>query len=99
MEVNCLSCSMMEFAIISKLRNLSFIHTAGDNEDNADSNDRINASCGGYAELLIKIVPEYLTWEGAINDAWYNDKNWNQSTEKELHKGNKTDMMITAMIR
>lgn len=61
------------------------------NKDNADSNDRIEGSCGGYAELLIKIVPEYLTWEGAINDAWYNDKNWNQSTEKELHKGNKAD--------
>ena len=49
----------------------------------------IDGSCGGYAELTLKIVPEYLTWKGGIDAVWYNDNNWNQSTEADLYMGNK----------
>lgn len=49
----------------------------------------VAGSCEGYATLLIKIVPEYLTWTGKnIGEdaaAWYNDANWQQSTKGELY--------------
>ncbi len=49
----------------------------------------VGGSCEGYATLLVKIVPEYLTWKGTNTgenaEAWYNDKNWKQSTKGELY--------------
>lgn len=49
----------------------------------------VKGSCEGYATLLVKIVPEYLTWTGKNTsenaEAWYNDKNWKQSTKGELY--------------
>lgn len=49
----------------------------------------VDGSCEGYATLLVKIVPEYLTWQGTNTgenaEAWYNDENWKQSTEGELY--------------
>lgn len=49
----------------------------------------VEGSCEGYATLLIKIVPEYLTWKGTNTgenaEAWYNDTNWQQSTKGELY--------------
>ena len=49
----------------------------------------VDGSCEGYATLLVKIVPEYLTWKGTNTgenaEAWYNDKNWKQSTKGELY--------------
>ena len=49
----------------------------------------VEGSCVGYATLLIKIVPEYLTWTGKNigedAEAWYNDANWQQSTEGDLY--------------
>lgn len=49
----------------------------------------VEGSCEGYATLLIKIVPEYLTWTGKNigedAEAWYNDANWQQSTERDLY--------------
>lgn len=49
----------------------------------------VAGSCEGYATLLIKIVPEYLTWTGKNigedAEAWYNDANWQQSTKGELY--------------
>ena len=44
--------------------------------------------CDGLAHLYIKIVPEYLTWQGntdAQKNVWYNDDNWNQSTKLDLY--------------
>ena len=39
--------------------------------------------------MLVKIVPEYLTWTGKNTgedaEAWYNDMNWHQSTKGELY--------------
>lgn len=53
-----------------------------------DANDaHIQNSCEGYIVLDIKIVPEYLTWQGDADAVWYNDENWKQSTEAELYKG------------
>lgn len=56
-----------------------------------DSNDQVLSSqCDGLGSLKIKIVPEYLTWQGDGSDVWYNDDNWNQSTEEELYMGDET---------
>lgn len=49
------------------------------------SDDFIESACEGTANLVIKIVPEYLTWQGDGSGVWYNDDNWNQSTEGELY--------------
>lgn len=55
-----------------------------------DSNGNlIDNSCEGYIVMDIKIVPEYLTWKGDAAAVWYNDGNWQQSTEAELYMGNK----------
>ncbi|MBC8600718.1 T9SS type A sorting domain-containing protein [Parabacteroides acidifaciens] len=56
-----------------------------------DTETPIENSCLGYATLKIKIVPEYLTWKGDADDAWYNDNNWEQSTEKELYMGSQSE--------
>lgn len=51
-------------------------------------NNFIQNSCEGYAVLVIKIVPEYLTWQGTTGvEVWYNDGNWHQSTDEELYMG------------
>lgn len=57
--------------------------------ESAEAETPIEGSCEGYAYLLIKIVPEYLTWQGDASKqaVWYNDTNWKQSTEAELYKG------------
>lgn len=52
---------------------------------NESDQDVINGSCEGYAHLLIKIVPEYLTWKGTGSDDWYDESKWNQSTKGELY--------------
>lgn len=57
--------------------------------ENEDATEPIEGSCEGTAYLQIKIVPEYLTWEGDADDVWYNDNNWNQSTKADLYMGNK----------
>lgn len=54
-----------------------------------DGENFVEGSCEGYATLLVKIVPEYLTWQGKNTgedaEAWYNDENWKQSTKGELY--------------
>ena len=57
--------------------------------ENEDATQPIEGSCEGTAYLQIKIVPEYLTWEGEADAVWYNDNNWNQSTKADLYMGNK----------
>ncbi|WP_075555632.1 hypothetical protein [Parabacteroides timonensis] len=51
-----------------------------------DDNVFVSNSCEGYAVLVIKVVPKYLTWDPkADNEVWYNDKNWYASTKDELY--------------
>ena len=50
--------------------------------------DVLGNQCDGLAHLYIKIVPEYLTWQGSTEtekNVWYNDDNWNQSTKLDLY--------------
>ena len=47
----------------------------------------LDEECKGMLRLPVKVVPEYLTWQGGADDKWYVDDNWNQSTKKELYSG------------
>ena len=56
--------------------------------------------CEANVEFLMKVVPEYVTWNdagttvtpnGNVNTNWNNDKNWSRSKRAELHKGQVTD--------
>ncbi len=54
--------------------------------ESATANDPIKGSCEGYATLVIKIVPEYLTWKGTESaNLWYVDGNWERSTKGDLY--------------
>ena len=53
--------------------------------ESADGQNVLGTTCDGLARLIIRIVPEYLTWEGESTDKWYIDGNWNQSSESELY--------------
>ena len=52
-----------------------------------ENNKQLGSACNGLLHLPVKIVPEYLTWQGESTDKWYADDNWNQSTKKELYSG------------
>jgi len=54
---------------------------------NKDTDEVASSECDGLLSVEIKVVPEYLTWKGDADAVWYNDNNWNQSTEKELYMG------------
>lgn len=67
--------------------------------------------CIGNLFLVVKVVPEFVTWEAqnVDNDGnptasvteywsanWYNDGNWQRSTRAELYKGTKGSAQNTA---
>ena len=50
-----------------------------------DKNSEI--TCESALPVLLKIVPEYVTWEGeTVNINWNNDANWSRSKKEELYK-------------
>lgn len=50
------------------------------------SGQPLASECDGLISLPVKIVPEYLTWKGeSVDDNWYDESKWNQSTKKELY--------------
>ena len=77
--------------------------------DEDDEGNLANA-CIGDLFILIKVVPEFVTWESqpVDNDGnttssseyysanWYNDDNWKRSTRAELYKGPKGESQNTA---
>lgn len=39
----------------------------------------------GICPIVVKIVPEYLTWKGDDTGSWYSDNaNWHRSTKGEI---------------
>ena len=50
------------------------------------NNTLMSSECDGLISLPVKIVPEYLTWQGDADAVWYKDANWKQSTKGELYK-------------
>lgn len=53
----------------------------------------LESECDGLASFPVKVVPEYLTWQGTTGeDVWYNDeRSWKQSNEKELYMGSQSE--------
>ncbi len=53
-----------------------------------DVNDESDASaCHPDLYLIIKVVPEFVTWDGATTNVnWNNDSNWGRSSRAELYK-------------
>lgn len=50
-------------------------------------NSILTDECDGLISLPVKIVPEYLTWEGDPTDLWQSDmKNWTISTSDDLYQ-------------
>ena len=54
-----------------------------------------DGACEGTVEFLMKVVPEYVTWNDEavtpnanVNTNWNNDKNWSRSRKAELYKHN-----------
>ena len=41
-------------------------------------------TCYGSFPLDIKVVPEYLVWQGGANDNWNNDANWRRATRADI---------------
>lgn len=54
-------------------------------KDAADAN-----ACEGNVEFLLKVVPEFVTWNGTTAE-WNSDANWQRSERAELYKGEVTD--------
>lgn len=41
-------------------------------------------TCYGSFPLDVKVVPEYLVWQGGANDNWNNDANWRRATKADI---------------
>lgn len=50
----------------------------------AEKGDEINNSCWGSFPMTMKVVPEYLVWQGGANDNWNNDANWKRATKADI---------------
>ena len=50
----------------------------------AERGDRINNRCWGSVPMTMKVVPEYLVWNGGANDNWNNDANWKRATKADI---------------
>ena len=68
-----------------------------------DSRDAgVSGRCEGDIYLVIKIVPEFVTWNPYAIDAtyynvnWNNDTNWQRSVRTELYKGAKSSAKSSA---
>ncbi len=59
-------------------------------KDNGDA-----LGCDGSTEFLLKVVPEFVTWNGGSNN-WNDDNNWQRSIRTELYKGAKETATNTA---
>ena len=54
-----------------------------------------DTGCDGSTEFLLKVVPEFVTWNGNSNN-WNDDSNWQRSQRAELYKGAKGSTTNTA---
>lgn len=77
----------------------------------AEDEGSLGTACIGDLFMVIKVVPEFVTWkaQNVDNDGyptasttgywsanWYNDGNWHRSTRAELYKGAKGSAQNTA---
>lgn len=56
-------------------------------EKNSDPNSEdIYNTCYGSFPIDMKVVPEYLVWQGGATSNWNNDANWKRADKSELKK-------------
>ncbi len=65
-----------------------------ESEEEVDDEDK----CFGDLYLVIKVVPEFITWDahqigntGFYSANWYNDENWKRSVRADLYKDENVD--------
>lgn len=64
-------------------------------ESTTTENSSASVTCPGNTRMILKIVPEYLTWNPATGSTatanWNTDANWRRSTAAELYKSDYVD--------
>ena len=63
-------------------------HTEGE-----DEYEPVPGSCYNYMEITMKVVPEYLVWQGKVDDEgkidnWNEDAAWRRATNKDIQSTN-----------
>ncbi len=63
----------------------------------SESYKKNNVGCTSEVFITLKVVPEYLTWTGAVsnNTNWNRDENWTRSDREELYKYDPANMKET----
>lgn len=53
-------------------------------EEKSRNSGEIYNTCYGSFNIEMKVVPEYLVWQGGANDNWNNDANWKRATKADI---------------
>lgn len=53
-------------------------------EEKSRNSGEIYNTCYGSFNIEMKVVPEYLVWQGGANDNWNNDANWKRAKASDL---------------
>ncbi len=56
-----------------------------------DGEQAVGAACWGTFPLEIKVVPEYLVWQGDEDDNWNNDNHWERVPATRINSTTNTD--------
>ncbi len=59
-----------------------YVHFEEKDEEGAS----IEKSCKGTIPLTMKVVPEYLLWQGNKTSNWSDDTNWKRADKGDIHK-------------
>ncbi len=64
-------------------------------EEHTEDHVSIDGACQGILNLTMKVVPEFLVWQGnEIGKNWNNDANWKRADKERLLKG-ESDTYLT----
>lgn len=59
-----------------------------------DEYEPVPGSCYNYMEITMKVVPEYLVWQGKVDedgiDNWNEDAAWRRATNEDIQSANST---------
>ncbi len=65
-------------------------------EEKDSLGNTIPSPCYGSFPLVLKVVPEYLVWQGTEgSENWNDDNNWRRADRSELNKTSETDEYLT----
>ena len=84
-----------EYEVSTSFYDANDAHTGATDVDDDDDEEVIpsESACFGDLYLVIKVVPEFVTWDAHqigttefYSANWYNDENWKRSVRKDLYK-------------